>query len=251
MFSLSLIKINHKSAVLGKASNILILAPESPKREKLRVLYLLHGLSDDYSAWLRYTSLERYLKYNSDTLVVMPDAQKSFYTDMAHGDNYYTYIAKEIPEFISSLFNISKDRNDTYIAGLSMGGYGAFKIALKNPDRFSAAASFSGALDIEALSKSIDGFSKIATDILGEGYELNSSNENLFRLLEKDLPQKPRLLQMCGTEDFLYQINQNFKNKIEDKKFDYEYKESPGTHNWDYWDQCIKYALEFFNIENQ
>ena len=248
---MSLIKINHKSTVLGKASNIIILAPETPKKEKLRVLYLLHGLSDDYSAWLRYTSLERYLKYNTDTIVVMPDAQKSFYTDMAHGDNYYTYISKEVPEFIASLFNISKDRNDTYIAGLSMGGYGAFKIALKNPDRFSAAASFSGALDIEGLSQAIEEFPKFAIDILGENYELNSSSENLFRLIEQDLSQKPKLLQMCGTEDFLYQINQNFKNKIEDKNFDYEYQESPGTHNWDYWDQCIKYALKFFNIENQ
>lgn len=248
---MALLRINHKSTVLGKASDILMLAPESPKREHLRVLYLLHGLSDDYSAWLRYTSIERYLRYNSDTLVVMPDAQKSFYTDMVYGNKYYTYITREIPQFLGSLFNISKSRDDTYIAGLSMGGYGAFKIALKNPELYSAAASFSGALDIAALTQLNDDFKKDTAAILGESYSLEKSDENLLYLLEKGMPEKPRLLQMCGTEDFLYQINLNFKNHIEKKDFDFEYHESPGTHNWDFWDYCIKYALKFFKIENE
>lgn len=248
---MALIRINHKSTVLGKASDIAIIAPEEPKREKLRVLYLLHGLSDDYSAWLRYTSIERYLKYNTDTVVVMPDAQKSFYTDMVHGNKYYTYIAEEIPKFLSSLFNISKEREDTYIAGLSMGGYGAFKIALKNPDIYSAAASFSGALDIAGITNLNDDFKRETVTILGENYSLEESSENLFYLLKKDMPQKPRLLQMCGTEDFLYQFNQNFKQRIENKEFEYEYYEAPGEHNWDFWDSCIKYALKFFKIENK
>lgn len=248
---MALIRINHKSTVLGKASDIAIIAPEEPKREKLRVLYLLHGLSDDYSAWLRYTSIERYLKYNTDTVVVMPDAQKSFYTDMVHGNKYYTYIAEEIPKFLSSLFNISKEREDTYIAGLSMGGYGAFKIALKNPDIYSAAASFSGALDIAGITNLNDDFKRETVTILGENYSLEESSENLFYLLKKDMPQKPRLLQMCGTEDFLYQFNQNFKQRIENKGFEYEYYEAPGEHNWDFWDSCIKYALKFFKIENK
>ncbi len=248
---MALIRINHKSSILGKASDIALIVPEKPAKRKLRVLYLLHGLSDDYSAWLRYTSIERYLKNNTDTIVVMPDAQKSFYTDMAYGNKYYTYITEEIPEFLTALFNVSSDRADTYIAGLSMGGYGAFKIALKNPDKFFAAASFSGALDIEGISSMNDDFKKETIAILGDDYSLKDSDENLLYLIDKDMPQKPELLQMCGTEDFLYQFNQNFKNAIKDKGFKFEYHESPGFHNWDYWDYCIKYALNFFGIENK
>lgn len=248
---MALIRINHKSAVLGKASDILVIVPEAPKREKLRVLYLLHGLSDDYSAWLRYTSIERYLRYNTDTMVVMPDAQKSFYTDMVYGNKYYTYITEEIPNFLKATFNMSLEREDTYIAGLSMGGYGAFKIALKNPEKYSAAASFSGALDIEGISQLNDDFKRETIAILGENVSLKNSDENLMCLIEKPMPQKPRLLQMCGTGDFLYHFNQNFKKSIENKEFDYKYSEGPGEHNWDYWDQCIIKALEFFEIANK
>lgn len=248
---MALIRCNHKSSALGKASELTILVPETPKKEKLRILYLLHGLSDDYSAWLRYTSIERYVKYNSDTIIVMPDAGRSFYTDMVFGGSYYTYVTEEIPAFLKSLFNISEKREDTYIAGLSMGGYGAFKIALKNPEVYSAAASFSGALDVAASMKAGGEWKKDAHAIMGMDFSMEESDENLFCLLDKRFDKKPRLLQMCGTEDFLYASNLKFRDALKEKGFDYEYHEAPGGHTWDFWDECIKYALEFFGIENK
>ena len=86
---------------------------------------------------------------------------------------------------------------------------------------------------------------------MGEEFSLDESDENLFCLLEKDFAVKPRLLQMCGTEDFLYTDNLKFRDCLDKKGFEYEYHEAPGEHSWDFWDECIKYALKFFGIENK
>lgn len=246
---MAVVRINHKSEVIGKAMEMTLIVPDHAKKEKMRVLYLLHGLSDDCTNWLRYSSIERYVRNNNDTIIVMPDGGKSFYTDMAHGEKYYSYITEEVPGFLKSIFNISDSREDTYIAGLSMGGYGAVKIALRNPDRYSAAASFSGVLDIKSLLEINPDFKANAEEILGKDFSLDNSDENLLYLLKKEFKNKPRILQMCGTEDFLYQNNLNFKKEIEKLDFPYEYREGPGEHNWNFWDEAIQYALDFFGIE--
>ena len=111
------------------------------------VLYLLHGLSDDHTAWLRYTSIERYATA-AGLAVVMPAVARSFYTDEAHGHAFWTFVADELPEIVSSFFRVSTRPERTYVAGLSMGGYGAVRLALARPRRYAAAASLSGALDI-------------------------------------------------------------------------------------------------------
>ena len=116
------------------------------------VLYLLHGLSDDGTAWLRYTSIERYAAALG-LAVVMPQVQRTFYADEAHGERYLTFLSEELPGIVASFFRVSGRREDTFVAGLSMGGYGALKWALHQPERFAAAASLSGALDLEAISQ--------------------------------------------------------------------------------------------------
>jgi putative tributyrin esterase len=110
-------------------------------------LYLLHGLSDDDTIWLRRTSIERYVA-PLGLAVVMPQVHRSFYTDEAHGNRYWTFLSAELPALAGEFFRLSQRREDTFVAGLSMGGYGAFKWALRQPDRFAAAASLSGALDM-------------------------------------------------------------------------------------------------------
>jgi S-formylglutathione hydrolase FrmB len=122
---------------------------------KYPVLYLLHGLSDDYTIWQRRTSIERYVA-DMEIAVVMPDADTSFYSDMVHGRKYWTFLSEELPEIVHDFFpNISEKREDTFVAGLSMGGYGAYKLAL-GTDRFAAAASLSGAVDLPIELDGID-----------------------------------------------------------------------------------------------
>lgn len=115
------------------------------------VLYLLHGLSDDSSIWTRLTSIERYAG-ELGVAVVMPQVERSFYCDMANGDAYWTFLSEELPAVVAANFKVSTAREDTFVAGLSMGGYGAFKWALRQPERFGAAASLSGALDVVAMA---------------------------------------------------------------------------------------------------
>ncbi|MBE7029194.1 MAG: esterase family protein [Clostridia bacterium] len=212
------------------------------KNEKYKCLYLLHGLSDDESIWLRRTSIERYAN-RYGVCVVMPCGGRSFYTDMKYGGKYYTYIAEEVPKVIGEFFNVSDKREDTYIAGQSMGGYGALKIALKNPDRFCACAGLSSVADIENM---VNFFKDTLVPIFGEDINI-PEDENLFHLAKKcnSNPLKPRIYMGVGTEDFLYEDNVKFKEFMEKLDYDYTYQESEGIHTWDFWDVYIPYALDW------
>ena len=118
--------------------------------QSFRVLYLLHGHSDDNTAWMRFSSIESYVE-GLNLAVIMPDGQNSFYTDMAHGGKFFTFMTEEVPAVAKSIFPLSSKREDTFIAGPSMGGYGAYKLAFSRPEQYAAAASLSGALDIAAF----------------------------------------------------------------------------------------------------
>ena len=143
------------SEVLGLSTSMNVILPQSSAgqigmegksfSEKHHTLYLLHGLSDDHTIWMRRTSIERYAA-SLGIAVVMPAVHRSFYTDMANGYNYWTFVSEELPAIARSFFPLSDAREDNFVAGLSMGGYGAFKLALRCPDKFAAAASLSGAL---------------------------------------------------------------------------------------------------------
>ncbi|MBR2886543.1 MAG: esterase family protein [Clostridia bacterium] len=212
------------------------------KSEKYKCLYLLHGLSDDHTIWMRRTSIERYAqKYG--ICVVMPFGGRSFYTDMKHGGKYYTYIAKELPRLMQEFFNISPKREDNFIAGLSMGGYGAIKTALKECDSFCAAAGISSVADIKEATQLFPDALRLA---FGDEL-LVPESEDLFVLAQEqnENPMKPRIYMGVGTEDFLYEGNRKLKEKFESLDYDYTYKESEGTHSWEFWDEYIQYVLKW------
>jgi putative tributyrin esterase len=213
-------------------------------------LYLLHGLSDDHTIWQRRTSIERYVE-GLDLAVVMPAVQRSFYTDMAAGLPYWTFISQEVPYVARSLFHLSAAREGNFVAGLSMGGYGAFKLALTCPGNFAAAASLSGALDMRGLptAKGIS-WIKEAQFIFGDPPEVKGSENDLFTLakwLVKSGQPQPRLYQWCGTEDFLYKGNLRFAKQAKKLGLDLHYEESPGTHEWKYWDERIQAVIAWLN----
>lgn len=212
------------------------------KSEKYKCLYLLHGLSDDHTIWMRRTSIERYAqKYG--ICVVMPFGGRSFYTDMKHGGKYYTYIAKELPRLMQEFFNISPKREDNFIAGLSMGGYGAIKVALKECDSFCAAAGISSVADIKEATQLFPDALRLA---FGDEL-LVPESEDLFVLAQEqnENPMKPRIYMGVGTEDSLYEGNRKLKEKFESLDYDYTYKESEGTHSWEFWDEYIQYVLKW------
>jgi len=216
-------------------------------------LYLLHGLSDDHTIWTRHTSIERYVE-NMNLAVVMPAVGRSFYTDMKSGMAYGKFIADELPMITRSLFPLSDAREDNFVAGLSMGGYGAFKLALTYPERFAAAASLSGAVDM--LHRAIQEEANPAGElrrIFGAPQDMPSNGHDLFALadsLADRLDACPQLFQCCGTEDFLIEDNERFAAHAQALGLPLRYITGPGEHVWGYWDVLIQQVLNWLPVSS-
>jgi len=258
---MALLHCNFWSEVLQLSCSMDVILPE-PKRsadgESLTppclcpTLYLLHGLSDDHTIWQRRTSIERYVA-ELELAVVMPAVDRSFYTDMAAGNRYWTFISTELPALAQALFPLSPAREDTFVAGLSMGGYGAFKLALSCPERFAAAASLSGAVYMAELRRVPDPTLRAEFKrIFGNLRQLPGSRHDLCYLAEEVAASKWRkqlaLFQWCGTEDFLYRDNLLFRDHALALGLNLAYSEGPGGHTWDMWDAQIQRVLAWLPL---
>ena len=211
------------------------------------VLYLLHGLSDDESIWLRRTSIERYATQYG-LAVIMPAAGRSFYADMFHGGKYWTYISEELPQIMHSFFRFSTKREDTYVAGLSMGGYGAMKLALHCPEKFAAAASLSGALDLEHLLEMRPSLAHEFECMFGDMKQFRGSFNDIFAQAERRVREKcilPELFLTCGTEDSLYSDTVAFRDHLQKLGIKFTYDECKGIHEWGLWDRKIQDVIRW------
>lgn len=214
------------------------------------VLYLLHGLSDDDTTWLRRTSVERYVA-PLGLAVIMPQVHRSFYNDQAYGGAYWTFLSEELPGLVDEFFRVSDRREDTFVAGLSMGGYGAMRWALNHPDRFAAAATFSGAVNITGMrtSRVRQDDPRLYERIFGQDPVPDSAD--LFKLIKQvDHDQCPALYVGCGTEDGLVEDNRAFVSLIEDAGLDVRTSFVPGEHEWGLWDTEIQRLLDWLPILN-
>lgn len=217
----------------------------------LPVVYLLHGAYGDCSSWIRFSNIERYVQAHN-MAAVMASVENSLYQDMVHGNAYFTYMAEELPAYIKTLFPVSQKREDTFIAGFSMGGYGAWYLGLSHPERYGKIAGMSAAMDIAALSRqcgdgSIDGPFPWK-DAFEDPMHLAGTDKDIFELYRQcaEKGQIPELYMACGTEDFLYQMNLDAKERLAGMGVDLTYSETTGAmHNWDYWDQEIGKILDW------
>jgi putative tributyrin esterase len=255
---MALIHCDFFSEVLQLSSSIVVVLPERPlaavqstPSPRYPTLYLLHGRSDDHTIWQRRTSIERYAA-EKGLAVVMPAVHRSFYADMASGYRYWTYVSEEVPARARDLFPLSAEREENFVAGLSMGGYGAFKMALRHPQRFAAAASLSGVLDLVAVTHSEEpGWKEEMQNIFGDLDAIRGSDNDLFFLAEQAAQSegtKPAFFQWCGTEDYLYNANVKFRDFVQDLPFDFTYSEGPGGHTWDQWDAQIQNVLNWLPL---
>ena len=245
--------LNFRPESIGAGTQVNIYLPDVIV-DDMPVLYLLHGMYGDQNSWMNGSSIGRYARARG-LAVIMPSVGNSFYANQKHGGRYFDYVSDELPEYIGKLLPfITTKKEKTAVAGLSMGGYGALKIALRNPDRFSACAGLSGCLDMSVDIKADDeGWADICVCNWGEDYKntLPGSDEDLLHLLDTfpESKEKPRIYVACGTEDFLYSQNITFKNYIADRGFDFVYEEGPGAHTWDFWDKWIVPAINFLFAE--
>ena len=249
---MALMHLVYFSDVLGVQTPVDVIIPEGKQgigvdtageTELPKVLYLLHGYSDDQTIWQRRTSVERYAA-SHNLAIIMPGVNHSFYCNEEYGERYWDFVSDELPRMMHRFFRLSDKREDTFVAGLSMGGYGAMKLALNQPERFGAAASFSGAVDIASTSKRHAHNWKRITG----GKSIKGTENDLFHMLKVNgaAENKPRLYVSCGTADFLYGQHQKFIPAARKAGWDVTHWEEPdATHEWGFWDPEIRKFIAF------
>lgn len=235
-----------KSEAMDMTTAVKVILPDRGKLSEVNVVYLLHGRSDNSSSWTRFTSVERYAR-EKGLAVVMPEVQRSFYTNMRNGLSYFDYVAVELPEICRRIFSFSNRREQNYVMGLSMGGYGALKCALTHPDKYMGVGSFSGVTDISRwLDNSMGtGYEKELSAIFGN-HLIVSEEDDLFCLLNHCQNNFPGIYLSCGEQDALYPDSVRFDTALTQRKISHRFDHREGTHDWAFWDRSVKDCFDYF-----
>jgi putative tributyrin esterase len=233
--------------VLRKGMSLTAIVPDNGAGP-FPVLYLLGGMSDDHTNWQRMTCIQRYVE-GLPLIVIMPSGERGFYTDNPSRPNaaYETYVTQDVLGFTDRTFNTIQESSGRVVAGLSMGGYGAVKFAIKYPRLFSAAASLSGALAVgHSNAGKDDDFWREFQPVFGDD---PAGGDNDLFALAASLPTalRPPLFVSCGIEDYLLEHNRLFHQYLIGLGFGHHYEEHAGTHNWAYWNRHILAALSFLS----
>ncbi|CAN5379967.1 alpha/beta hydrolase family protein [soil metagenome] len=232
-------ELDYFSKALQKQTSVNLILPDPDAPKPWNVMFLLHGLSDNHTIWQRRTSIERYVE-GLPLLVVMPDGGRSFYLDAVEGPAYGTAIGSELPALISSYFETTAEWS---ITGLSMGGYGAFKLALDHPSLFTSAVSHSGALHFgHAAYGRDDAFMQEFRRVTGVDHVGGPMD---LHALVSSVDKMPKLRFDCGVDDFLLEANRDFKKHLDSNGIPHEYEEFSGDHSWSYWDEHVQEAIAF------
>lgn len=236
---------NFISYVLKRAVDITVIIPTTtipeslvndPKQkpthvieEKYPVLYLLHGYGNNHATWAGYSRIELYAEENN-MAVVMLSAENKAYNNVSQEDHYYDFLSDELPEFIAAMFPVSTRKEDTYIAGLSMGGYGTLVHGLTHPERFQAIGSFSGAV---SMLNGKEG----AYDVM-----------NIIKHLLETKQSFPHMYIACGKEDFLYDANVQLIEYLKNNDVPVTVDFVEGyTHEWRFWDMEVERFLDWLD----
>ena len=268
---MALMELTFRSEALNSDQTVTVFLPEpkdlklaqlgKPFTENLPVLYLLHGHTDNHTAWLRRSNMEAYLHHSDLNMIcVCPGMQNFWYTDMVNGWAYFTYMTVELPNFIETVFRASGKREDRFVAGLSMGGYGALQIAMKNPDRYAAVASFSGGLDVAHMSVGQEADAVTPMEMKAvfgteNPKDLEGTEFDLYHVVDsavKSGKQLPKMYVSCGTDDSLYGVHKDFCKFLKDKKVDFtEFEQEGMAHEWDFWDSEGKKLIDWLPVRKE
>lgn len=235
--------------------------PGMPVREDkpYKTLYLLHGVFGNYTDWVNGSRIQRYAEEH-DLVVVMPSGDNAFYLDQPAGQNYYgEFIGRELVDLTRKMFPLSHKREDTFIGGLSMGGYGAIRNGFKYHDTFGAVVALSAALIVEGLQNRTNDTPfflegrNYAEACFGDLDKVLNSDKNpkfLVEQMKKEGIELPSVYMACGEEDNLLGVNQDFAQFLKEQGVDVLFEVGPGNHEWDFWDTYIKKGIDWLPLEN-
>lgn len=237
------------SAVIPTATKSLYdpeMEEEVAENEPFKTLYLLHGWDGNHEDWLQGTRIAE-LANQYQIAVIMPSGENSFYVDHPNGNDYGKFIGEELVTETRRMFNLSKRKEDTFIGGLSMGGYGALRNGLFYPDTFSKIIAFSSKILSRSAGDVVDEVGRGQLQaIIGHTFAEMPIEMDLAALAEKALllkDDKPAIYLACGIEDFLANENQAYHEFLDQLQYPHEYLTAPGEHNWRFWDYWIEKAL--------
>ena len=239
-----------RSTSLGMATSATIFTPQAmgdPGSRKPGLLILLHGLAGNHATWEVRADLQS-LAGKHHLVFALPDGARSFWLDQAVGLRWGTWVGEEFPALVRATLGISKARCDTFIGGLSMGGYGAMRAALDHPETFAGALSLSGTLDVAEAA-----FRERHPDLYEVGFGHPSHprpEDDLVARLNgfAGKPPRPvkdlRLFATCGREDRLLKQSRRFHAAARSAGLNLTYQEGPGAHNFRFWNEWLPRALD-------
>lgn len=229
------------------------------KDKPYKTLYLLHGVLGSYMDWISGTGIQRFAQMNN-LVVVMPSGENSFYVDLPYGtDNYGEFVGKELVDITRKIFRLSHKREDTFIGGLSMGGYGAIRNGLKYHNTFGYIVALSAALITDDIAEREPGDNAMFYETkefmrrcFGELSKVAQSDMNpkfLVRTLKEQNIEFPRFYMACGANDGLLPRNREFAALLKENAIDVTFEQGQGAHDWDFWDTYIKKAVDWLPTE--
>lgn len=249
------------SNVLQMETNITIVAPNNFNTvQAYKVVYLFHGLCGNSGDWANYTMLPVYAN-DYQSIFIMPEVARSFYSDMTYGLKYFSYVTEELPTICKRVFNISSEREDTAVIGCSMGGYGALKSALTKPNQYGYCCTFSSPclflkdfLDLPRTKVETAALKEVLGEQLFSDFQaifgedlMYSPKEDVLDLAKKVSTEKvkPKIYSACGMEDPYHKENVRFKNEMSSLNINFTFEEWSGNHDWYFFNNALKKGMEF------
>lgn len=241
---MALLRMEYASQALAMNTSVQVILPDEGPLSQAKVIYLLHGLTDNCTGWTRYSSCERYARERGVALVI-PEVQRSFYIDGVYGLKYFTYVSRELPDAVHRIFGLSRDGRQNYVMGLSMGGYGALKCALTYPERYAGCGSFSGVTDLVSFmnAPAISLGKQECIALLGP--ELTVGPENDLAQLLRKANRLPPVYLSCGEQDRHYPMNCAFAQLLQEAGADFRFDHRPGDHCWSFWDKSLQDCFDY------
>ena len=236
---MALININYESQTLGMSVRINAIIPQG--RGNYKTLYLLHGMGGDCNTWITKSRLADYVD-NTNIAVIMISGDNKCFVDNIHGRKYFTFLTDELIDICTKWFGLSCNREDRYIAGMSMGGYGAVHAALMKPDIYGKIFSYSGLLDIDKRFDNPQGIN--IYQIFGERNQLSDNQFDVMNCLKEDyikanVEKYPEIFIRCGLQDSILAMSRQWSELAINAGLNVNYYEAAGNHDFIFWDKCI------------